>query len=89
MTNVILVSNIKYSLFLFTGIFLRLTKCFSLSSNLSKLVASTQNDRNIACLNGLRVISMMWVILGHTFSFAILGLPFGKIHMQIIYEYSC
>ena len=46
-------------------------QCFSLSANVSKLLDSNQNDRSISCLNGIRVISMCWVIVGHMFSFAI------------------
>ncbi len=52
-------------------------KCFSLESNMAKLFDSKQSDRSISCLNGLRVISMMWVVLGHTFAFASIGTPIG------------
>ncbi|XP_072013943.1 nose resistant to fluoxetine protein 6-like [Amphiura filiformis] len=49
------------------NIVLRFLQCFSLTNNLPKLLDSKQNDRSITCLNGIRVISMFWVILGHTF----------------------
>ena len=55
----------------YTDIASRLLKCFSLTSNLTKLLDSKQSDRSITCLNGIRVISMMWVIIGHTFIFSI------------------
>ncbi|XP_072029286.1 nose resistant to fluoxetine protein 6-like [Amphiura filiformis] len=49
----------------------RLLQSFSLTSNTAKLLDSKQSDRSIGCLNGLRVISMFWVILGHTLVFAL------------------
>ncbi|XP_030831493.1 nose resistant to fluoxetine protein 6 [Strongylocentrotus purpuratus] len=43
---------------------------FALNRNLAKLLNTNPGaDRTIGCLNGLRVISMAWVILGHTFFF--------------------
>ncbi|KAK9753368.1 Acyltransferase family [Popillia japonica] len=41
---------------------------FSLKRNFSKIVEHSKNDSRIACLDGLRVFSILWVILGHRFS---------------------
>lgn len=43
--------------------------CFSLMENAKKLICgrNTDADQNLACLNGIRVLSMGWVILCHTF----------------------
>jgi hypothetical protein len=43
------------------GQFLR---AFSLKNNLKKLL-STQTSQELSCINGLRVISIVWVITGH------------------------
>ena len=43
---------------------------FSLFQTVPTLLATSQGSNVITCLNGLRVISMFWVILGHTFAFA-------------------
>ncbi|XP_041479403.1 nose resistant to fluoxetine protein 6-like [Lytechinus variegatus] len=42
---------------------------FSLVTNCTKLLSAKKSKENLAALNGLRVISMFWVILGHSFSF--------------------
>lgn len=46
----------------------RFLLCFAVNQNLTKLLDTQQSDRSILCLNGIRVLSMFWVILGHTFS---------------------
>ncbi|KAL3857066.1 hypothetical protein ACJMK2_011762 [Sinanodonta woodiana] len=45
-------------------------KCFSIISNAKKLVDTKTAVGPLACLNGIRVISMWWVIQGHTYTFA-------------------
>lgn len=49
--------------------FLKVFRAFSIKSNASKLFGTKTADGPLACLNGLRVLSMWWVILGHTFAF--------------------
>eukprot|EP00057_Strongylocentrotus_purpuratus_P034139 XP_794070.3 PREDICTED: nose resistant to fluoxetine protein 6 [Strongylocentrotus purpuratus] len=39
--------------------------CFAVNRNLTKLLSSKTSEGGIGCLNGIRVISMTWVILGH------------------------
>eukprot|EP00057_Strongylocentrotus_purpuratus_P024391 XP_011678865.1 PREDICTED: uncharacterized protein LOC755735 [Strongylocentrotus purpuratus] len=44
---------------------------FSAVTNCSKILSAKKTKGNLAVLNGLRVISMFWVILGHAMSFYI------------------
>ena len=44
---------------------------FSLFQTVPTLLATSQGSNVITCLNGLRVISMFWVILGHAYIFAL------------------
>jgi len=39
-------------------------RAFSLKNNFKKLL-STQTNQELSCINGLRVISIVWVIIGH------------------------
>ena len=48
--------------------------CFSFINNTKKLLNTSTAKGPLACLNGLRVISMWWVIQGHTYSFTTLNL---------------
>ncbi|KAF2881929.1 hypothetical protein ILUMI_24244 [Ignelater luminosus] len=41
---------------------------FSLITNTKKLLHTTSDSGQISCLHGIRVISMMWVILGHRYT---------------------
>ncbi|XP_038070285.1 nose resistant to fluoxetine protein 6-like [Patiria miniata] len=49
----------------------RLLLCFALNRNLAKLMDTKQGDKTIGSLNGIRVISMTWVMLGHTLVFGL------------------
>ncbi len=46
-------------------------KCFSININ-GKKILNTDPDKNdnLGCLNGIRVLSMLWIILGHTYTIA-------------------
>ncbi|XP_078580677.1 nose resistant to fluoxetine protein 6-like [Branchiostoma floridae x Branchiostoma japonicum] len=48
----------------------RILLCFSLYTNIGKLLSTKQAPGSIKCLHGIRFISMSWVILGHTYAFA-------------------
>ncbi|XP_077981421.1 nose resistant to fluoxetine protein 6-like [Glandiceps talaboti] len=50
-----------------TDFLVELLFCFAVNKNLQKLLSTKQSEKAIGCLHGLRVISMSWVILGHTF----------------------
>ncbi|XP_033626269.1 nose resistant to fluoxetine protein 6-like [Asterias rubens] len=47
----------------------RLLLCFAFNRNLSKLMDTKQGDASVGSINGIRVISMFWVMLGHTVIF--------------------
>eukprot|EP00058_Branchiostoma_floridae_P023935 XP_002609425.1 hypothetical protein BRAFLDRAFT_124632 [Branchiostoma floridae] len=49
----------------------RVLLCFSLYTNIGKLLSTKQAPGSIKCLHGIRFISMTWVILGHTYIFGI------------------
>ncbi|XP_035683620.1 nose resistant to fluoxetine protein 6-like [Branchiostoma floridae] len=53
------------------GITGRVLLCFSLYTNIGKLLSTKQAPGSIKCLHGIRFISMTWVILGHTYIFGI------------------
>lgn len=45
----------------------RIIYSFALPQNIPKLLSGNTSDTTILCLNGVRVISLFWVILGHVF----------------------
>jgi peptidoglycan/LPS O-acetylase OafA/YrhL len=53
-----------------TPLFVRVLRCFDAAANLNRLFAAVPKGgaHDLDCLNGIRVISMLWVILGHTIS---------------------
>lgn len=44
---------------------------FSVYTNACKILNTQQGPGSITCLNGVRFLSMSWVLLGHTFAFGI------------------
>ncbi|XP_013404076.1 O-acyltransferase like protein isoform X2 [Lingula anatina] len=49
----------------------RLFTAFSLYTTLPRLLSTHQGSAAITCLNGIRVMSIGWVVLGHTYSFGL------------------
>nr|XP_015834703.1 PREDICTED: nose resistant to fluoxetine protein 6-like isoform X2 [Tribolium castaneum] len=43
---------------------------FSMLTNGKKLLSTKTAEGNLNCLNGLRVISLMWIVLGHGFQYS-------------------
>lgn len=43
--------------------------CFSLIQNTSRIMNTNVPANAITAINGMRVVSMWWVILGHTYAF--------------------
>ena len=53
-----------------TNLGLKLLLSFSLYTNLKAIMATNQQgSETLTCLNGMRFISMTWVVLGHNFAF--------------------
>ncbi|XP_078614290.1 nose resistant to fluoxetine protein 6-like [Branchiostoma floridae x Branchiostoma japonicum] len=48
----------------------RILLCFSLYTNIGKVLSTKQAPGSIKCLHGIRFISMTWVILAHTYLYA-------------------
>jgi len=50
------------------GLPIRFLYCFSVLNNGRKILSTKANSSdNLACLNGIRVLSTTWVILGHAY----------------------
>ncbi|XP_013404082.1 nose resistant to fluoxetine protein 6 [Lingula anatina] len=47
---------------------IRLLTAFSLYTTLPRLLSTHQGSAAITCINGIRVMSMAWIVLGHTYS---------------------
>ena len=41
--------------------------CFSLTRNTHALLETRDPPHAVTCLHGMRVLSMAWIVLGHTF----------------------
>lgn len=55
--------------FLFTGTPGKLLLSFSIYSNASKIFNTKQPAGTLSSVNGIRFLSMTWVMLGHTYGF--------------------
>nr|CAH7715537.1 unnamed protein product [Callosobruchus chinensis] len=61
---------------------------FSIYTNWKKIFSTKKTENNLTCLNGLRVVSMMWIILGHLYGIVVMMpkanfLDFIKAHESI------
>ncbi|KAK3732191.1 hypothetical protein RRG08_026573 [Elysia crispata] len=52
-----------------TGKLVKVLLAFSVYTNGSKVLNTTQQPGSVSCIHGIRFFSMSWVILGHTFGF--------------------
>ena len=55
--------------FLNSGLLVRILLSFSVYTNASKLLSTNQPPGTLSAVNGIRFVSMTWVILGHTYFF--------------------
>jgi len=60
----------KFDLFNYFLVAQNLISCCSLINNYHILKCNSY-PKNLACLNGIRVLSLCWIILGHTIIFAV------------------
>jgi len=50
------------------GLPIRFLHCFSVLNNGRKILSTKANSSdNLACLNGIRVLSTTWVVMGHAY----------------------
>lgn len=56
----------------------RVLLAFSAKSNLNRILDTSEADSSIRAIHGLRVISMFWIIGGHSYSFGMQWLFFRK-----------
>ena len=70
---------------------LKLLQSFSFIENSKKLFGTETARGPLACLNGIRVLSMLWVILGHSYEFATVvmdnPLPASKIVQRFSFQF--
>ena len=74
---VVLVEN-QFCVTLFgTDVVVRFFLCFSLIQNTSRIMDTNVPPSAITAINGMRVMSMWWVILGHVYGFQMVA-PISK-----------
>jgi hypothetical protein len=66
------------TIYLYLGTVGRIFLAFSVYTNGGKMLSMRQATGSLGCLNGIRVISISWVILGHSFLFAFISHAGGK-----------
>lgn len=52
-------------------IFEKLLSSFSVYSNAKKILSTRKTSETLTALNGIRFLSISWVVLGHTFAFVL------------------
>ena len=62
--------------YLYTDVVAKFLLCFSLIQNTNRIMSTKVPPGAITSINGMRVLSMWWVILGHCYAFQTMtGLP--------------
>nr|CAI5818215.1 unnamed protein product [Callosobruchus analis] len=92
-TGLIMLLSTLYDLFVFqkrkeTDKNFSMLIAFSVYTNWKKIFSTKKTENNLTCLNGLRVVSMMWIILGHLYGIVVMMpkanfLDFIKVHESI------
>ena len=54
---------------------IRVLHCFSLVNNCKKLLSTASPSGNLGCVNGIRVLSTTWVVMGHSYLIIVLFPP--------------
>ena len=67
--NSILISSIFYLCYILIDVVVQFFLCFSLIKNTSRIMDTKVPASAITSINGMRVMSMWWVILGHVYGF--------------------
>ncbi|XP_014224477.1 nose resistant to fluoxetine protein 6-like [Trichogramma pretiosum] len=64
----------------------QLLTAFSLHTNGQKLLSTKRSGDTIPCLDGLRYLSICWIIYGHTFYLEVVGVKLAKNHVIKMHE---
>ncbi|KAK0099205.1 hypothetical protein PV326_000042 [Microctonus aethiopoides] len=59
---------------------------FSLYSNGKSLLNTKKTDDTISCLDGLRFLSICWIIYGHTYYMKVVGVQMDLTHVATMHE---
>ncbi|CAH0398541.1 unnamed protein product [Chilo suppressalis] len=51
--------------------------CFSVYTNTKRFLTFNSNPEALECVDGIRAISMLWVVVGHTYSMTFLGFVYN------------
>jgi hypothetical protein len=54
---------------------------FSVLTNTQRLLSTQTTESTLGCLNGMRVISMMWIIIAHGYQFAFFTPEVNAVHI--------
>ena len=71
------------SVFFDTDVVVRFFLCFSLIKNTSRIMDTNVPTSAITSINGMRVMSMWWVILGHVYAFQMVA-PISKYSLVLL-----
>ncbi|CAH1957151.1 unnamed protein product [Acanthoscelides obtectus] len=92
-TGIIMFLSTVYDIFIFqrrkeSGKQFSMLIVFSVYTNMKKITSTKKTENDLTCLNGMRVISMMWIILGHLYGIVLMMpkanfLDFLKVHESI------
>lgn len=66
-SNQVILSYIRQCFYL-SGLLARILLSFSCYTNGCKILSTTQGSETLGAVNGIRFLSMSWVILGHSYS---------------------
>ncbi|VDN01946.1 unnamed protein product, partial [Thelazia callipaeda] len=69
---------------LFTGFFIKFLLAFSMYTNGGNILKTEKRDNQIDCLHGTRVLSMFWIILGHSFYYIVTSLTVDNLFPTVI-----
>ncbi|KAL4220888.1 hypothetical protein ACF0H5_019154 [Mactra antiquata] len=47
--------------------------CFSLYTNMPKILSAKSSPGSVTCIHGIRFLSLTWVVLGHTYNYGIIS----------------
>ena len=61
----------RFNKFVISGTWGKVLLSFSVYTNAAKILSTNQPSGTLTAVNGIRFVSMTWVILGHSYGFSI------------------